>query len=145
VINSSLAIPTMACRSRQPDGDADLPPNRPQLVGRDCRARRPKARRRGGRDAVGQRVAALRATVPGRRVDGERQVGDRQPPVLRERDQDDVRVRRVEQALVLHHDGRAQLVRLLRQRVPPVGDHDLARGEAGHTYWPSVRGVPHAS
>jgi hypothetical protein len=93
---------------------------------------------------MGQRVAALRAPVPGRRLDGEREVGDRQPLVLLEQDQYDAGGRRVKQAVRHHGDG-AQLVRLLRRRVPPVGDHDPARGEAGHRLGPSARGVPHAS
>ena len=113
------------------DGKRDLTPYRHELLLRDPRGGRLHSRRRGCRNAMGKRVAALGASVLRSRIYRDRQVGDRQALILREGNQDYIRISRIEQGFVLDDYRGARLVRLLRQRVSPVGDDDLTTRKPG--------------
>ena len=106
-------------------------PDRQELIVRDPRWCWSHSRSRGRGNTMRKRIAASAAPILLCRVYRDRKVGDGQPLVLCQRHQYDVGVSGVEQGFVFDHDRGTQLIRLLRQRIPPVGDDDLTTRKAG--------------
>lgn len=99
---------------------------------RDARRRRRDAGRRNRRDAMRERMTAFGASVLGRGLDDDRQIGYRKASVLGQRNEDRVGITLVEQLAVLDHDGGTQLVWLLGHGIAPVDFDDLSGNERRH-------------
>ena len=80
---------------------------------------------------MGKRIAALGATVLRCWIDSDREIWDSQTLILGQRHQDHIGIRRIEQGFILDHHCWTQLVRLLRQGIPPVGENNLTARKAG--------------